>query len=331
MLSPMASHPLQGQPLNDTSQALMARAALLPGNAPQFRDNVAVRRQTILDAESIYGPQPADWAALQTEVSIREMHIELPGRMLRARLYEPSSTLRAASPAGDTLVVYFHGGGWVIGDLDSSHYGAGFMARELGAPVLSVEYRKAPECPYPLPVHDAIESFDWARVWMPAGNLGLKRLALCGDSAGAHLAGLVMHARTAQVAAALLWYPVADAPQDSPSYTERGSGPGLTSDSMRWFWSVFMAGQEASQASLLDQSWPQSPPPTVITAAWHDPLFDEAVRYADALQAAGGSVDFCPALDMAHGYLRQCWRNPAAADHVKHAIAALKKTLAPLG
>lgn len=136
-----------------------------------------------------------------------------------------------------------------------------------------------------------------------------------------------MQARAAQVAAALLWYPVTDAPRDTPSYVERGTGPGLTAAGMRWFWDVFMAGELPISASLLTHAWAAQPPKTVITAAWHDPLFDEAERYADALKAAGTRADFVPAYDMAHGYLRQCWRNPRAGTHVKQAVDQLKNIL----
>jgi acetyl esterase len=323
----MTSHAALAQPLNDTSRALLAKIALLPGSAPEFAYDIPMRRQGMRDVNAIYGPDDAQWSALCEQITVHELAIELAGRTLRARLYEPTQALRAASPAGDTLMVYFHGGGWVVGDLDSSHHSAAFMARALGAPLLSVEYRKAPEHPYPLPVEDAIDSFDWAWRRLSTNGLQTLRIALSGDSAGGHLAAMVMHARAAQVAGALLWYPVTDVPRDTPSYLERGAGPGLTSAGMRWFWDVFMADQPLISASLLAHAWAGQPPKTVITAAWHDPLFDEAERYADALKAAGARVDFLPAYDMAHGYLRQCWSNPRAGAHVSQAIEQLKNIL----
>jgi acetyl esterase len=262
-------------------------------------------------------------------VSFADVSVDLPGRRLPARLYTPDDI------SSDVLMVYFHGGGWVIGDLDTHHTSLQFLAQHLGMKLLSVQYRKAPEHVFPAACDDAEEALAWAHTRLAFWSC--KRLAVGGDSAGAHLAAVAMHNYASlNLAGALLFYPVTDMQFDSRSYTERGEGFGLTRDAMKWYWQQFLNQQQPIRASMrssdprivpMRQVWKQTPPPTMITAAWHDPLYDEAVSYAQLLHRAGGKVVMQSAADMAHGFLRQAMVVPAARAHV---IAAANAFLALL-
>jgi acetyl esterase len=148
---------------------------------------------------------------------------------------------------------------------------------------------------------------------------------------------VAMHTHSAlNVAGALLFYPVTDMQFASPSYTERASGPGLTREGMMWYWQQFLDPQQPAsglQASTdarvvpMRQIWEAPPPPTVILAAWHDPLYDEAISYAQLLASAGGKVVMQSAPDMAHGFLRQHMAVPAAGSHVLAAVHAFLAVL----
>jgi acetyl esterase len=253
------------------------------------------------------------------------LHIPLPGRSLPARLYQAA----ADAPHADVLCVFFHGGGWVAGDLHTHDHACQFLAQHLGCTLLSVEYRKSPEHRFPAPCDDAADALAWAHA--QCAQWGCTRVLLCGDSAGGHLAAHAMHAQPAvPVAAALLIYPVADMQFDNTSYTERGSGPGLMKAGMLWFWEQFLGSDtpvDDPRAVLMRQVWASPPPPTVVAVAWHDPLHDEGVAYAALLEKSGGQVVLQTAPDMAHGYLRQCWVNDSARAHLLAAIASVRVML----
>ena len=152
-----------------------------------------------------------------------DKRIELAGRTLPARLYRP---LNRSPPtaASDVLLVFFHGGGWVVGDLETHDNACAFLTQRLGCTLLSVEYRKAPEHRFPAPCDDAADAYAWAAA--QCGAWGCARVAVAGDSAGGHLAAYAVYAN-AQVAtaAALLFYPVADMDFGNTSYTRSGAGP----------------------------------------------------------------------------------------------------------
>ena len=206
---------------------------------------------------------------------------------VKCRLYR-SSTATAAP-----LLIYYHGGGWVIGDLDTHDDICRKLARDAHCSVIAVDYRLAPEHPAPAALDDCIAATTW--IFANAKSLGIDgaRIAIGGDSAGGNLAALVaMHADVKPVFQ-LLVYPAVDARMGQPSHKDNAQGYLLTADSMKWFLNHYLQGDEKKKldpkvSPLLssDEMLKKSPPTLVITAEF-DPLRDEGEAYAARLAAAG--------------------------------------------
>jgi len=213
-----------------------------------------------------------------------------PEEDLPYRLYRP------AAPAGPhPIVVYFHGGGWVLGDLDSDDPLCRDLCARTGAVVVSVNYRHAPEARFPAAAQDAFKAVQW--VDANAVSLGgiPGQLAVAGWSAGGNIAAVACQmARDAggpRIAGQLLICPVVDSEMTRPSYAENGDGYILTTALMRWFWDHYAdpADRGDPRAAPLRGS-PDDLPPACIVTADFDPLRDEGVAYARALEAAGATV-----------------------------------------
>jgi acetyl esterase len=318
------STPASPAELDPQSRDLLLRVAAMASAIPADAMTPQRRRELQREGNALYA-SPVHAPAVER----RDLPIPLPQRTLPARLYQPRADADP-TPASDVLLVFFHGGGWVVGDLETHDNACAFLAHHIGCRVLSVEYRKAPECPFPGPCEDAALAYRWAASNLKA--LGCKRMAVGGDSSGGHLAAYAMYANAeVPTAAALLFYPVTSVDFARSSYTERGSGPGLTRDGMRWFWEQFLGTSQAvddDRALPMQQKWARQPPATVVALAWHDPLYDEGVAYAQLLRDAGAKVELHSANDMAHGYLRQCLVVPSARDHVRQVADRLGRLLA---
>jgi acetyl esterase len=205
-----------------------------------------------------------------------------------ARLYVPAP--------GDTrpgLLVWFHGGGWVIGDLESHDNICRSLTNRSGQAVLSVGYRLAPEDPFPAGLADCIQATRWAHGHADELGVDPELLAIGGDSAGANLALAVGHVAPVSLRFQLLVYPVTDARMTTASYVENADGYFLTASSMHWFLGHYLSGGQGSAddprvSPLLaaDDIVAQSPPTLIVTAGY-DPLRDEAIQYADRLAVAG--------------------------------------------
>jgi acetyl esterase len=245
------------------------------------------------------------------------------------RIYQPdaAATESAASRSqGPRPVVAFaHGGGWVIGDLDTHDDTCRFLSQALSAVVVAVDYRRAPEHPYPAAIDDYWAAVQWTA--QNAADLGADpgALALVGDSAGGHLAAAAaLRARTAggpAIAVQAMAYPVTDATMSTAtdphaSYVTRSEGFGLSAASMSWFISCYLpaAADRAlpDNSPLLVQDLSGLPPAVVATAEF-DPLRDEGARYARRLEQAGVPVTWLPGDGLVHGFLRQQRESPAAA------------------
>ena len=224
--------------------------------------------------------------------------------------------LRVYRPAGVSdsrrlpVLVYFHGGGWVIGDLETHDVLCRQVTAEAGVSVIAVDYRLAPEHKFPAAVDDAWAATRW--VAAHAADLGVdaERLAVGGDSAGGNLAAVVaLLARDAggpRIALQILLYPVTDLVSESQSYAELADGYMLTRDSMRWFRAQYLAKDEDAAdwrvSPLRAPSLARLPPALVITAGY-DPLRDEGEAYARRLREAGVSVDAVSFGSMIHGFV----------------------------
>jgi acetyl esterase/lipase len=268
---------------------------------------------------------------LHPEVRTEDRTIEGPGGPIPIRLYWPPE------PAGPTppVVIFLHGGGWVVGDLDTYDNAGRQHAVGAGALVVSVDYRLAPEHPYPAAVEDVWAAAQW--VAENAAELGVdaSRLAVAGDSAGGNLAAVVaLLARDAGAPALrfqLLWYPATTWDTSLPSFTENADAPILDTASVGGFsrWYAGHVDLKAAPATLIPgraESF-EGLPPAYIAVAGHDPLRDDGRRYGELLAAAGVPVEVHNAESLVHGYLGYDGVVPAATEAVKRGLDALRAAL----
>lgn len=230
-------------------------------------------------------------------VTTQDIDLPLAGRSVTARTYRVSERSSAT-------VVFFHGGGWVVGDLDSHDRLCARIARDIGAMVVSVAYRLAPENPFPAPYDDCWDAF--AYIDAHRDSFGGGKIAVAGDSAGGNLAAAVaQQARDADIdlAAALLLYPVLDCEGEYLSAKQNATGYRLTADDMDAFTSAY--------AGSADRTDPRLSPlygtheglcPTIIGAAGYDPLRDEATAYAEVLAKAGVDTTLHCYPTLIHGF-----------------------------
>jgi acetyl esterase len=232
-----------------------------------------------------------------------ELKVDGADGPLPARLYRPEGV------SGGPVIVFFHGGGWVIGSLDSHDNTAGRMAAESGCTVVSVEYRLAPETKFPAPLEDCYAATAWVAAHAAELDVDPSRLAIAGDSAGGNLAAsLALLARERggpAITFQLLIYPVTDLTLAYPSWEENGE-PGwiLSTRDMRWMIDHYTSGVD-------DVDWRAAPitaddlrglPPALVVTAELDPLRDEGEAYADRLRDAGVPVETIRGAGMCHGF-----------------------------
>ena len=203
----------------------------------------------------------------------------------------PVRRYRPAVVHSDGLLVWFHGGGWVIGDLDSHDDLCRSIANRAGCVVLAVAYRLAPEHPFPAPLEDCLTALRWAVGH--AADLGAspERIAVGGDSAGANMAAVVASDAPVPLCFQVLVYPATDARMGHPSFVENADGYFLTSKGMAWFWGHYLQGHDPEDVRVspllaTDERLAAGPPALVITAQY-DPLRDEGTEYAERLATSG--------------------------------------------
>jgi acetyl esterase len=230
---------------------------------------------------------------------------------LRLRLVRPATSTAVAATVGlQPALVYFHGGGWTIGDLDTHDVLCRQLCAAAGVAVVSVDYRLGPEHRFPAAVDDCVAATRWLQ--REGASLGLDptRLAVGGDSAGGNLAAVVAlvlrDAGDPAPAFQLLVYPATDMRAVAPSHTVNGQGYLLTADSVAWYRGHYIA--DAAQWS----DWRASPllaadlsrlPPALVLTAGFDPLRDEGRQYADALSVAGNRVQYVCFERQLHGFI----------------------------
>ncbi len=206
--------------------------------------------------------------------------------------------LRIYTPEGEGpfgVLMYFHGGGWVIGDLDTGDAVCRELAAVGGLTVVAVDYRMAPEAPYPAAVVDCYEATAWARDNMAALN-GNGKLGVTGESAGGNLSAVVCQKARDEDGPAIdfqcLLYPVTDCDFSRGSYAENGEGYLLETNSMHWFWDMYCPEDQRSEpyASPIKAGDLSNLPPALVVTAEFDPLRDEGMAYAEALSAAGNEA-----------------------------------------
>ncbi len=230
------------------------------------------------------------------------------------------------------VVVYFHGGGWTIGSVDQFDLIARQIALETNAIVVSVDYRLAPEHPFPAPLDDCWNALQWTAKHAPSFGGDASRLAVMGDSAGGNLAAVcALLARDAggpNLAMQVLVYPVTDCDLDTPSYRENGEGFLLTRADMEWFFACYTAGAaDPADWRIAPLRAPElrALPPAVIVTAEFDPLRDEGRAYAKRLVDAGVAVVELPYDGLVHAFFGLSAAFDASRDALQRVSAELAR------
>lgn len=276
------------------------------------------------------------------EVPRREVHPEVrsedraidgPGGPIPIRVYRPPGESATPSP----VIVFIHGGGWSVGDLDTYDGMARRHVVGADAVVVSIDYRLAPEHPYPAAVDDAWAATQWVAENAEILGADPDRLVVAGDSAGGNLAAVVAQLARERggprIVFQLLWYPSTTFDTSLPSFTENADAPILDIDGCKGCTRWYVDGVDLSDipptlapARAADLT---GLPRAYIAVAGHDPLRDDGVRYAELLAAAGVPVDLDNAQTLVHGYVGYDGVVPAATDAVERAFVSLRAALHP--
>lgn len=260
--------------------------------------------------------------------SVENLMVPGPANGIPIRLYRPASgTL--------PVTVFFHGGGWVVNDLDTHDRVCRRLANGSRAAVVSVDYRRAPEAPYPAPIEDCFIATAWVAYQGRALGLDTERLCVAGDSSGGTCATVVaMLSRDRgiprEIRYQVMIYPVTTAPDHSGgSYVTRGAGYSLNAEFMDWFWRHYTSGTRADATDpylcpLQSPSLADLPPALVVTAEF-DPLCDEGTRYAERMRSDGVKVEHVHVDNQMHGFIMQTAaidRSREVLDFIAEAIGA---------
>ena len=295
--------------------------ALVAAGGKGFNEmSVEEARQAMLQLFVIDDPEPV--------ASIEDRSIPTMAGNLPLRIY---------TPAGDgphPVLVFFHGGGWVVGNLDSHDATCQVLTNAAGCLTISVDYRLAPEHKFPAAADDCYEATKWAVLNAAAVGGDPQRVAVGGDSAGGNLAAAVALMAGDRGAPALCYqlliYPVTNHAYDTESYRQNGDGYLLTKDSMTWFWDHYLTKPEDGQnpyASPLQAKYLNSPPPGLVITAEFDPLRDEGEAYGKRLQKAGTDVKISRYDNSIHGFF-SFFQFDAQKKALAEAAAGLKAAFA---
>ena len=258
--------------------------------------------------------------------SVRDHQLAVAGGTITVRVFTPRGT--GPKPA----LVYFHGGGWVTGDIETHDGICRTLANAADCVVASVDYRCAPEHTFPTAAEDAYAALRWVAEHAETVGVDARRLAVCGDSAGGNLAAAVALMTRDRGGPALafqaLVYPVTDCDFDRPSYKDNAEGYNLTSDSMRYYWDQYVpnpADRMHPYVSPIRAASLAGIAPALVITAEYDPLRDEGEAYARALGAAGVPVTLTRYPGMIHAFFRFTNAVDAARAAVAEVVAALQK------
>ena len=261
-----------------------------------------------------------------------DLHVvrDLLANNVPLRLYRPTDGVLPA-------FVFFHGGGWVVGDLDTHDVVCRQIARDASAVVIAVDYRLAPEHPFPAAADDAWTAVTWIAAQAVELGIDPARIAVGGDSAGGGLAAVVAlqarDSRRLRLAAQVLIYPVTDLRAATASYAEFAEGYFLTSAAMKWYIAQYAQTRDAVEdwrASPLLAPWVHGVAPALIIAAELDPLVDEGAAYARRLRDARVPVEYHVLDGMVHGFLTMGARVDAANDTVSMVGDGLRRYFAQI-
>ena len=266
---------------------------------------------------------------MMTAPSTVELHEirEVNADGVAGRLYRPNDRKDLG------LLVFYHGGGWVLGSMNTHDDVCRKLALAMGHAVLSVDYRLAPEFAFPEPLNDCIVTLRWA--YANAAELGIDatRIAVGGDSAGGNLAAVVANLQPVPLKFQMLIYPVTDATRSSQSYKDNGEGYRLTAAGMKWFCDHYVSGSIGTPTDprvsplFADATTLASAPPAIVITAEYDPLRDEGEQYAHRLIEAGVACSLTRYYGQVHGFFSMSQYVDDGASAINQAATATRLAL----
>jgi acetyl esterase len=269
--------------------------------------------------------RPALAGPAEPILEIENKFIPGPTADLPIRIYRPTNNPTA--PA----IVYFHGGGWVLNFLDIYDASLTTLANRTGATIISVNYQKAPEHPFPIPFDDCYATLEWVLANSEVLRINRQSVAVAGDSAGGNLASAVaLKARDQKIELAyqLLIYPCNERNFETPSYIKNATGYGLSTQAMQWFWDQYLQGDSHDQNpyaiparadSLKDVA------AAIIVTAEYDPLLSDSEQYVELLKASGVDVRYREFKGMIHGFFSNLAVTPTAMDAITFVAGEIKE------
>ncbi|CAN5378824.1 alpha/beta hydrolase [soil metagenome] len=305
---------------------------------PEMQVLVSRRKATSATDESLEARRKA-WtiysltlaAERPTDLGVRDTVIEHSGLVIPVRIYTPPGAAGKSMPC----VVYLHGGGFMLGDLDSSDFIAWGIADQASCIVVSVDYPLSPEHPYPVAFDASYACTEWLYLNGSSVGIDTSRIAIAGDSAGANLAAAVCLAARDRggpaIVAQALAYPWLTHETAAPSRTKFAQGPGLTTDGLVAYGDAYIGNVATNQRD--PYAWPLHAenfadlPPAWVHVAERDPARDDGRRYAAALIGAGVELGFREAPHTIHAFLRARFAGPMAASEFGRFTAFLKHAL----
>jgi acetyl esterase len=310
-------------PLDPQIQALLAAMASL--NAPPLSEGTPETARAGFRFMTVDLRQPEHVIPVK---ETEDLTIRTSGGEIAARIYRPEHDKPVPT------VVFAHGGGFVIGDIETHDNQARSLCRGADAVVVSIDYRLAPEAPWPAAIHDAYDAVQWAADHIDELGADPSRLAVAGDSAGGNIAAVVAQLcrdNDLPLAAQLLIYPAVDFDAEAPyqSRVDNAEGYFLTADDMEWFRDHYAGHAPDLHDPKLSplRGALEGLPPAVVATAEFDPLRDEGNAYADALRAAGVRVESQCYAGMVHGFFDMGLMSEGAQAATDDAIARFRTLL----
>jgi len=266
---------------------------------------------------------------MMTAPSTVELHEirEVNADGVAARLYRPNDRKDIG------LLVFYHGGGWVLGSMNTHDDVCRKLALAMGHAVLSVDYRLAPEFAFPEPLNDCIVALRWAHANAAQLGIDATRIAVGGDSAGGNLAAVVANLQPVPLKFQMLIYPVTDATRSSQSYKDNGEGYRLTAAGMKWFCDHYVSGSIGTPTDprvsplFADATTLASAPPAIVITAEYDPLRDEGEQYAHRLIEAGVACSLTRYYGQVHGFFSMSQYVDDGASAINQAATATRLAL----
>ena len=269
--------------------------------------------------------RPALAGPVEPILEVVNRFIPGPTADLPIRIYRPTKSSNA--PA----IIYFHGGGWVLNFLDIYDASLTRLANQSGATIISVNYQKAPEHPFPVPFDDCYATLLWSIANSAELKIDANRIGVAGDSAGANLAsGVAIKARDNEISLAfqLLIYPCNDRDFTTDSYIKNATGYGLSTQAMQWFWEQYLQGNSHDKnpyAVPTQATSFKNLASAIVITAQYDPLLSDGEKYAELLKRDGVEVTYTEYPGMIHGFFTNMAVTPTAREAIDAAALEIKR------